>query len=60
MYIGQPPHSVEAALVYFPYRNAVLARTDVAKLDITEEVSGVTMQTVRVRNHFIEFTRWGQ
>ena len=37
VYIGQPPHSVEAALVYFPYRNAVLVRTDVAKLEITEE-----------------------
>ena len=23
-------------------------------------VSGVTMQTMRVTNHFIEFTRWGQ
>ena len=37
VYIGQPPHSVEAALVFFPYRNAVLVRTDVAKLDITTE-----------------------
>ena len=26
----------------------------------SEELSGVTMQTLRARNHFIEFTRWGQ
>ena len=37
VYIGQPPHSVEASLVYFPYRNSVLVRTNVAKLEITEE-----------------------
>ena len=37
VYISQPPHSVEAAHVFFPYRNAVLVRTDVAKLDITTE-----------------------
>ena len=26
----------------------------------TAALSGVTMQTLRVKNHFIEFTRWGQ
>ena len=26
----------------------------------SEELSGVTMQALRARNHFIEFTRWGQ
>ena len=26
----------------------------------TPDVSGVTMQTLRAGNHFIEFTRWGQ
>ena len=37
IYVGQPPHSVEAATVYFPFRNQILVRTDVAKLDISEE-----------------------
>ncbi len=65
VYIGQPPHSVEAALVYFPYRNAVLVRTDVAKLDITEEaykkfyfkrydISGSSISTATRIHHRIE------
>ena len=37
VYIGQPEFSVEAALVYFPYKGQVLVRTDVARLDITDE-----------------------
>ena len=37
VYVGQPEHSVEASLVYFPYKNQLLVRTDVAKLNITEE-----------------------
>ena len=34
---GEFGSSIEAALVYFPYRNAMFVRKDVAKLDITEE-----------------------
>ena len=37
VYVGQPEHSVEAALVYFPYKNQLLVRTDVAKMDMTVE-----------------------
>ena len=36
-YVGQPEHSVEAALVYFPFKNPLLVRTDVAKLDMSED-----------------------
>ena len=35
--MGQPEFSVDAALVFFPYKGQLLVRTDVAKLDITEE-----------------------
>ena len=37
IYVGQPEHSVEAALVYFPFKNQLLVRTDVAKLDMPED-----------------------
>ena len=37
VYVGQPEHSIEAALVYFPYKNQLLVRTDVAKMDMTVE-----------------------
>ena len=37
IYVGQLEHSVEAALVYFPYKNHFLVRTDVAKMDMTVE-----------------------
>ena len=37
IYVGQPEHSVEAAMVYFPYRNQLLVRTDVIKLNIKDE-----------------------
>ena len=37
VYVGQPESSVEAALVYFPYKSQLLVRTDVAKLDITTD-----------------------
>ena len=37
VYVGQPEFSVDAALVFFPYKGQLLVRTDVAKLDITEE-----------------------
>ena len=37
VYIGQPQHSVEASKVYFPYRNQLLVRTNVIKLNIDEE-----------------------
>ena len=37
IYVGQPEHSVEASLVYFPYKNQMLVRTDVAKMDMTPE-----------------------
>ena len=36
-YVGQPEFSVEAALVFFPYKGQLLVRTDVARLNITEE-----------------------
>ena len=37
IYVGQPEHTVEAALVYFPFKNQLLVRTDVAKLEMSEE-----------------------
>ena len=37
IYVGQPEYSVEASLVYFPYKNQMLVRTDVAKMDMTPE-----------------------
>ena len=37
VYVGQPEHSVEASLVYFPYKNQLLVRTDIAKLDMTAD-----------------------
>ena len=37
IFVGQPEHSVEAATIYFPYKNQILVRTDVIKLDINEE-----------------------
>ena len=36
IYVGQPQHSVEAALVYFQLKNQILVRADVAKLDVSE------------------------
>ena len=65
VYVGQPEHSVEAAVVYFPYRNALLVRTDVAKLEITEEaykrfyfkrydVSGSSISTATRIHHRVE------
>ena len=35
-FVGQPENSVEAAMVYFPFKNQLLVRTDVAKLDMSE------------------------
>ena len=37
IYAGQPEHSVKASLVFFPYKNQMLVRTDVAKMDMTAE-----------------------
>ena len=37
IYVGQPENSVEAAMVYFPFKNQLLVRTDVAKLDMSVE-----------------------
>ena len=37
IYVGQPESSVEAALVFFPYKGQLLVRTDVARLNITDE-----------------------
>ena len=65
VYICQPPHSVEASLVYFLYRNSVLVRTDVAKLEITEEaykkfyfrrhdISGSSISTATRIHHRVE------
>ena len=37
IYIGQPEESVDAALLFFPYTNQVLIRTDIVKLDISDD-----------------------
>ncbi len=37
IFVGQPENSVEAAMVYFPFKNQLLVRTDIAKLDMSEE-----------------------
>ena len=37
IYIGQPESSVDAATVFYPFDSKVLIRTDLVKLDITDE-----------------------
>lgn len=37
IYVGQPEESVDAALVFFPYSNQVLVRTDLIKIDISDD-----------------------
>ena len=37
IYIGQPEGSVDAAIVYYPFDGKLLTRTDLIKLDISDE-----------------------
>ena len=37
IYIGQPEASVDAAIVYYPFDDKVLTRTDLIKLNITDD-----------------------
>lgn len=37
IYIGQPEASVDSAIIYYPFEGKVLERTDLVKLDITDE-----------------------
>ena len=37
IFIGQPEASVDAAIVYYPFDGKILIRTDVIKLDITDD-----------------------